>query len=147
MLLCEPEPRAEVRCLSLALSSAVKAMSQGSQGESSRKLRTLGRFRHCQVSQSCFFRNISVLLFVTRKRTFFKLSVCTERIPRMLSGVSDGLTRWCRIQRGPRGCKIPLSVYVCVCAWNPPSSQQCWGSRGGMSFLFADEETEAPRRS
>lgn len=39
VLFCEPEPGAEVRCLSLALSSAVKAMGQGSQGESAGKLR------------------------------------------------------------------------------------------------------------
>lgn len=65
----EQEPMAEVRCLSLAFSS-IKAMSQGSQGASSRKHHTLGPFRHCQVSPSCFFHNISVPLLVTRKGHF-----------------------------------------------------------------------------
>lgn len=108
--------------LSLAFSSAIKAVSQGSQGESSRKLHTLGRFRLCQVSQSCFFCHTSIPPFVTQKRTFLKLSVCTVRIPRMLSGVSDGLTHSCRIQHGPRGFKIPVSVHVCICACHLPAS-------------------------
>lgn len=45
---CEQEPRAGVRWL-------YPPSGQGSQGVSSRKRRSLGRFRHCQVSPSCFF--------------------------------------------------------------------------------------------
>ena len=60
---------------SLGLSSAFKAMSQGGQDENPQKCTTLSPFRHCQVWLGRFSLNVSVPLFLTRKRTFLNIGV------------------------------------------------------------------------